>query len=653
MMKRQVILLIAFLVLILYVTSTAHAARQPAAAKKKIFISTLQASTVPKKTLAEIRNRIILTIIEENAERYQVITDEDIRALYRQAESIMASGSNGEDGMSRIAEAIDADEVIYGEAVIDSGKISLVLHNIKRKRNGGAVSKKSLVTISFYEQEADYFSAEVARKLVMPSYKIVTREIPVNTAPGRFDIKILNFTTTDNTVNEILPFLKESIQEGDRLFEDKYYDESLAAYERDLDRIEKNLTPDKKRLLRSFVEGIRGRIDACHLMKTAMAEKEGDEAFLRYDFPVSMGHYQSARNFAGKIINSAMKNRQEYSLGLKIVSARKTGENFLQNKVRSLMNRAQGENIRGNSTDARDLLSQAKTLVVESAFFRKDIMDEYNITARTIIGAEKELLVLPGSNNIYITMAGAYVRDTAVEVLGPICQYSENASMMLVKSNDKFGLMGSDGRIVLDIMYDEIAPQSEGLSRIRLKDRWGYVNDKGRVHISPWFTGADDFGGGLAAVTTGDTWYYINKYGTRVSNPNLLLIPVQSQGGSWGYCDNSGRIIIRPQFEAARSFSESLAAVCLNGRWGFINRDGYVVASCQYDEVKDFTEERAAVKNDGMWGYINRYGSVAISFQFENAESFTGGKAVVKYMGCPGTAYKNGTFQYWRMSYGY
>ena len=75
----------------------------------------------------------------------------------------------------------------------------------------------------------------------------------------------------------------------------------------------------------------------------------------------------------------------------------------------------------------------------------------------------------------------------------------------------------------------------------------------GRVVIDPQFDAALRFADGLAAVRIGD-----------------------ENTGKWGYIDKQGKMVINPQFDGATSFREGLAAVRIGdertGKWGFISR---------------------------------------------------------------------------------
>ena len=45
----------------------------------------------------------------------------------------------------------------------------------------------------------------------------------------------------------------------------------------------------------------------------------------------------------------------------------------------------------------------------------------------------------------------------------------------------------------------------------------------------------------------------------------------------YGYIDKSGKVVIEPQFDYVRDFSEGLAVVEKDGKWGVIDKNGKVV----------------------------------------------------------------------------
>ncbi len=146
-------------------------------------------------------------------------------------------------------------------------------------------------------------------------------------------------------------------------------------------------------------------------------------------------------------------------------------------------------------------------------------------------------------------------------------------------------------------IYEGAEPFAEGLAAVRHDGLYGYIDPAGNLVISPRFSSAHFFSGSLAAVADASGWYFINKSGTAAfpqrfqdaesftliadyvseaaDHPGPRALALVCQDGKWGYIDQSGAIVIEPQYEAAWSFDYSgYAAVKKNGRWFVINRWG-------------------------------------------------------------------------------
>jgi hypothetical protein len=123
----------------------------------------------------------------------------------------------------------------------------------------------------------------------------------------------------------------------------------------------------------------------------------------------------------------------------------------------------------------------------------------------------------------------------------------------------------------------------------------------------------------------------------KVPDSRLFTIEVK---GRTGYVDNTGKIVIRPQFDEAWNFSEGLAPVRFDDRWGYIDKTGKVVIAPQFFQVSSFKEGLACVGaffksgpvNDrvGNYGYIDKSGKFVIKPQFGVAFSFSDGLARIQ-----------------------
>lgn len=92
--------------------------------------------------------------------------------------------------------------------------------------------------------------------------------------------------------------------------------------------------------------------------------------------------------------------------------------------------------------------------------------------------------------------------------------------------------------------------------------------------------------------------------------------------------DNEYLYTLDGEWEAAKDFSEGLAAVQTGGKWGFINTDGVLVIDPVYDGAFSFSEGLAAVRKGSRWGYIDKTGNTVIAFQYETTFAFSEGLAV-------------------------
>jgi len=208
------------------------------------------------------------------------------------------------------------------------------------------------------------------------------------------------------------------------------------------------------------------------------------------------------------------------------------------------------------------------------------------------------------------------------------------------------------------------------LYTIHKNRKWGYIDASGKVAIEPQFERAAPFSEGLAHVWTATHSGFINQTGEFV-----FRIPLRrgthgdpfAEGMAWfssvqkyayvkyGYVNKAGEIVIKAQFDEARSFSEGLAAVRVGKKWGFIDRAGALVIKPRLEHASEFHGGLAVFFTryctaDQQCGYIDKTGKVVIEPQFQWAGRFAGGLAAVtsgaRYAHRGPAAFVGGTWKY-------
>lgn len=111
----------------------------------------------------------------------------------------------------------------------------------------------------------------------------------------------------------------------------------------------------------------------------------------------------------------------------------------------------------------------------------------------------------------------------------------------------------------------------------------------------------------------------------------------------FGYLDNRGVEIIKPQYQKANSFTtDGYASIMKNDKWGVINKSGEIIISCKYDDIGSIKYGAIVASQNGKWFIINLKGE-QISKEYDEKFSISDdGFSSVKTNGQSGVIDKNG-----------
>lgn len=220
-----------------------------------------------------------------------------------------------------------------------------------------------------------------------------------------------------------------------------------------------------------------------------------------------------------------------------------------------------------------------------------------------------------------------YVYDQDYENIG-LC----NKDSVTVLTNEKDSRLVDKNLMVLGIFDNKVTDSglfAEGLIPAQINGKYGYYDEFAK-EVFGGFEYAGTFQDGLAAVKNAKGWVLVDNKGKEKSEvfaeivvdyagrylANELILAKNSKGsygiynadlklettldcthtdiltndgiiafekgGKWGFVNTEGKVIIEPQYEKAKSFSNGLAAVCKGGLWGFINANNNLVIECKY-----------------------------------------------------------------------
>jgi len=203
------------------------------------------------------------------------------------------------------------------------------------------------------------------------------------------------------------------------------------------------------------------------------------------------------------------------------------------------------------------------------------------------------------SESYYITMKkggywGAFDYRTMREVVSfeyNQIDYTDYQGYILVKKDNKWGMLNDKFKVTLKIEYDWISIQAP-LIKVKRDNKWGAFDIGLKLVIPIEYE---------SITLIGDNKIQLLKEG--LSN--------------WKFYRKDGKIIDLAQYSMIEDYySNGVAMVKKNDKYGFINEDGVEVIPCIYDDAHPFKSGIAIVEINELWGALNDKGAVVIPFEY-------------------------------------
>lgn len=166
-----------------------------------------------------------------------------------------------------------------------------------------------------------------------------------------------------------------------------------------------------------------------------------------------------------------------------------------------------------------------------------------------------------------------------------ICKF--NNGFARARRLSLFYYIDETGKPVFNSSFEKAEDFYEHFAQVKIEGKWGFINQKGEIIIKPQFYETHPFSSGISQVA-------------------------MKPKGKHGYIDTMGNFVLEPQFDNAKPFEGNRAWVYLNGKWSMIDKNGKTLIPALYNEVKDLSEGYTWVKKDALWGLIDSAGNYLI-----------------------------------------
>ena len=262
--------------------------------KKSIYVYKILTKNT-KDTNFESKFRTKMTgILLKDFSEYNLMDDDSIAGLKAKLEKSKMFGCNEEACMREISRSLNADEVITGTIEENNGRFKYSFKNSSRVKKGEEnLSIKSLADGEFYLNQWEYFTGEIVRKLMNPSYAMNYKDAPLYENLDDFnfttvkDLKEIKLPEIKGNTLDIVKRLKEvTITDADTAYQKKDYLLALNGF-RDARDALASLSPEDKKKAGNMATDIQNRI---YMVGDAMfAKKLGElETYYKENSPMSL-----------------------------------------------------------------------------------------------------------------------------------------------------------------------------------------------------------------------------------------------------------------------------------------------------------------------------------------------------------------------------
>ncbi len=244
-------------------------------------------------------------------------------------------------------------------------------------------------------------------------------------------------------------------------------------------------------------------------------------------------------------------------------------------------------------------------------------------------------------NNLF-----ALINSDGEYIIEPTYMSMSFINESLIKATTDEGSVVIDGKgKIISKTYAYIGTFSDDLAQVANKDFiYGYINKNGIEIIPLVYQEVFDFVDQKAIVkdfekynlinTSGDIIHTYDYYFVGYYNEGLMAF-IKSQNGLYGFINELGEVIIKPQYTDVFPFKNNIAIVNIEkdliNHYGIINKFGEIVVPLIYNNIIDLNENRfalgKAIQNNkpflgSIYAVSDNSGKIITDFIFDEVNEY-------------------------------
>ena len=186
--------------------------------------------------------------------------------------------------------------------------------------------------------------------------------------------------------------------------------------------------------------------------------------------------------------------------------------------------------------------------------------------------------------------------------LNPVlpCEYKSVRHPIAKHKLGKTILLDENFRNLTGFIYDDIEPLTQGKFIIKIGTKCGVIDSQGRILVNCLY---DEIG---------------------IKGSEFVL----KQNGKIGALDLEAGKVVKCTYERIEEFDNDFFRTINEAKYGLINKEYEEIVPCQYDWIGFFdTSGLALVQKDMKMGFINKEGKEVVPCQYDTITSFVNGVA--------------------------